>query len=196
ATEYHQIIQSEHPTEFYTTKNTGWETGSDSYKLKYNERKEFFSFSEDKSKIKTLTITDTLFGIGGGIIITLMLSFLLRFIIPNTGKGESVFNKKWKNIETNSIITIEPKLFGKNSVILIEDDKIKRGLAKITDNGDSIHLSFSDSELFFRLKHLSNLKLEMENLASNKLTKFELLGSNAYKEDEKEIREDNNDHNS
>lgn len=191
ATEYHQIIQSEHPTEFYSTKNTGWETGYDTYKLKYNERKEFFSFSEDKSKINTLTMTHVAVGIGGGIIITIMLSFLLRFFIPNTGKGESVFNKKWKNVETNSIITIEPKLFGKNSVILIEDDKIKRGLAKITDNGDSIHLSFSDSEIFYRVKHLSNQKLEMENLASNKLTKFELLGSNVYKIDEQISSEEN-----
>ena len=138
-------------------------------------------------------MTDTALGIGGGIIITIMLSFLLRFIIPNTGKGESLFNKKWKNIETNSIITIEPKPFGKHSVILIENDKIKRGLAKITDNGDSIHLSFPDSELFYRLKHLSNQKLEMENLASNTLVKFELLGSNAYKQNEPEQENKTND---
>lgn len=193
ATQYHDIVQSEHPTEFYETRNGGWQFDYDSYKLKYNERKEFFSFSQDKTKVNSLLTTYSAIGIGGGIILTIILSFLLRFIIPNTGKGESLFNKKWKNIESNTILAIEPKLFGKNSVTLIEDDKIKRGLAKITDNGDSIHLSFSDSEIFYRLKNLSEQKLEMENLASNKLIKFELLGSNAYKEDEKQITVDNNE---
>jgi hypothetical protein len=180
ATEYYQIIQAEHPTESYSAKNTEWETGNESYKLKYNERKEFFTFSEDKSKINSLFITQSALGTGGGIILTLMLSFILRFFIPDTGKGESIFNKKWKNIETNSILTIEPKLFGKNSVTIIEGEKIKRGLAKITENGESIHLSFTDTEIFYKLKSLSSQKMEMENLASNSITRFELLGSNIY----------------
>lgn len=187
ATQYHDIVQSEHPTEFYETRNGGWQFDYDSYKLKYNERKEFFSFTQDKTKVNSLLTIYSAIGIGCGIILTIILSFLLRIIIPNSGKGESIFNKKWKNIESNAILAIEPKLFGKNSVILIEDDKIKRGIAKITDNGDSIHLSFSDSEIFYRLKTLSAQKLEMVNLASNKLIKFELLGSNAHREDNNEL---------
>ena len=187
---YHNIIQAEHPTESYLKKNGSWEFSYDTYKLSYDETKEFYSIILDEEKAKALTIKFSLFGAGFAILATFILSLLIRFFIPYSGKGESIFNKKWRNIESNSIITIEPKLFGKNGVILIDNEKIKRGIAKITDNGESIHLSFSDSEIFFRLKNLTNQKLEMTNLATNSLAKFELLGSNAYSRDE-QTKEEN-----
>jgi hypothetical protein len=180
--EYYNIIQTKHPTESYLRKNGSWQFNYDTYKLSYNETKEFYAIILDEAKAKALTIKFSLFGLGFGLLATFILSLLMRFFIPNTEKGESIFNKKWKNIETNSIIIIEPKLFGKIIVTLIENEKIKRGLAKITENGASIHLSFSESEIFYWLNNLTNQKLEMTNLATNNLVKFELLGSNAFKQ--------------
>jgi len=191
--EYYLIAQIEHPTEFYLTKNEEWTFNYDTYKLKYNEKKQFYIIGLDDSKAKSLKIKYVAFGSGIGLLLTVVFAFLIRLAIPNTGKGESIFNKKWKNIEGNSIITIEPKLFGKNKVTLIENEKINRGLAKITENGNSIHLSFTDSEIFYRLKNITNQKLEMENLASNTLVKFELLGSNAYKQNDPEQENKTND---
>jgi len=191
--EYYVIIQTEHPTESYLTKNGEWWFNYDTYKLTYNETKQFYLIGLDDSKSKALTIKDTAIGSGIGLLLTIVFAFLIRLAIPNTGKGESIFNKKWRNIESNSIITIEPKLFGKNKVTLIEKEKINRGLAKITENGNSIHLSFTDSEIFYRLKNITNQKLEMENLASDTLVKFELLGSNAYKQNEPEQENKTND---
>ncbi len=182
STEYHNIIQSEHPTELYITRNVGWEQSNDSYKISYNEKQEFFTLMEIKSNVANLIFKNIAFGLGGGLILTIILLFILRLFIQSAGISEPIFQKKWKNIETNSIMIIEPKLFGKNEVTIVEGEKIKRGIAKFTDKGFSIHLSFPDSEFFYRFKRLLSQKLELENLTTNQLTKFELLGSNAYKE--------------
>lgn len=182
ATEYHSIIQSKHPTEFYHSRDMGWDQSYDTYKISFNERQEYFILMELKSNVDNLIFKNIAFGIGGGIVLTIVLLFILRLFIQSAGISEPIFQKKWKNIETNSIMIIEPKLFGKHEVTIVEGEKIKRGIAKFTDKGFSIHLSFPDSEFFYRFKRLLSQKLELENLTTNQLTKFELLGSNAYKE--------------
>ena len=45
-------------------------------------------------------------------------------------------------------------------------------------------MSFIDAEYFYKLHHLSAFKLELENLASNSIAKYEILGSNAYNKSE------------
>ncbi len=182
--EYHEISSTEHPTEFYTETTTNWYLTTETYQMSYNDTKEYYKVITDETKCKSVALRMSLLGCAIGLIPTLLLSLLLRLVIPKTGQGESIFKKKWKNIENNSIFMIEPKLFGKNLVTIIENEKTRKGIAKITERGRSIHFSFSDSEIFFQLKHLSSNKLEMENLATNMVVKFELLGSNAYGQSE------------
>ncbi len=184
--DYYYINKAEHPTETYFDKKVNWHFTYDTYKLQYDESKEFFGIQLDNDKAHILMLTDSGIGIGSGLLLTIIFYYLFKIFMPDTGLGETIFNKKWKNIENNSIVTIEPKLFGKNEVTLVENEKINRGIAKITDNGQSIHLSFADAEIFYRLKTVSDQKLEMENLASNNIVKFELLGSNAYKQSDGE----------
>ena len=178
--DYHFIVQKTHPTESYSEKNENWYFTYDSYKLEYSKSKRFFQVELKESEAKTLIIKYCVSGFGIGFILTICLSFMFRIFFPNSGKSNSIFDKRWKNIENNTIISIEPKPFGKNLIVLIDNEKIIRGIAKFSDNGNSIHFSFPESEFFYKLIFVSETKLELENLANNSVSKFELLGSNSY----------------
>ena len=148
--------------------------------VEYYHSTGFYTIQKHEEVIeKTLIKNMSLYSIIG-LSLAIAIAFLLRYIMPYSGKSESLFNKKWKNIESNSILMIEAKMFGRNKVVLTENDKAKKGIAKIADNGSTIQLSFIDSDYFYKVQHLSLFKLELENLVSNTIVKYEILGSNAY----------------
>jgi hypothetical protein len=125
--------------------------------------------------------------------LTSIIFLILRFLIPSTGKGDAILNKKWKDIDGNFIMTLEPHLFGKNKVTVVENEKVKKGIAKFPENGTQLYLSLPDTELFYKITLAEENKLEVENMTTNKVICFEKLGTNAYKKDEKVSPEDNNE---
>jgi hypothetical protein len=177
--QYYSITQKVHPTESYFKKNNSWTFPYVTYKLEYSENKEFFGITINVEKANSVKYKFSLLGFGIGLIFTFVLYFTISLVSSNSGESKNLLNKKWKNIASNSIMIIEPKIFGKYYVTLVENDKISRGSAKISEKGKSIQLSFIDSEIFYRLKSVNNQKLEMINLANNLVVQFVILGSEA-----------------
>lgn len=182
--EYHFVNQTEHPSEGYLESSGTGKVYTPAWSVEYYQTKEYYTIQKNEETIKKGLIKNISIYSIIGLIFAIATAFLFKYILPSAGKSGSIFNKKWKNIDSNSILTIEPKMFGKNKVTLIENDKVKKGIAKITESGSTIQLSFIDAEYFYKLRHLSTFKLELENLASNSITKFEILGSNAYRKTE------------
>lgn len=187
--EFHFITNVEHPTEFYIRQNGGGQVYTSSWEVKFSQEKTYYAIDNNKEAIQKSLIKYLLIGLVAALTLTLILFLILRFFIPSTGKGNAILNKKWKNIEDNSIMTLEPQLFGKSSVTVVENEKVKKGIAKFSENGTQLHISLPDTELFYKIILTEENKLEVENMTTNKIIAFEKLGSNAYKKTEADQNE-------
>lgn len=188
--EFHFIGNIEHPTEFYIRQTlSGGKVYNSSREVDYLQEKTYYAISNDKDEIQKSLIKYLLIGLAAALTLTFILFLILRFFVPSAGKGNAILNIKWKNIEDNSIITLEPHLFGKSSVTVVENEKVKKGIAKFSENGTQLHISLPDTELFYKIILAEENKLEVENMTTNKVIAFEKLGSNAYKKAEAEQNE-------
>jgi hypothetical protein len=189
------INNIEHPTESYILQNGTGQVYNSQREVDYYQQKRYYSVIEDDVPVKRSLAIHLAVGLVVAIILTIIIYIILKQLSPTVGKGETILNTKWKNIDSGSIMTIEQKSFGKYSVTILEDEKLKKGDAKFTENGNHLHLSFSETEIYYNILSIGKDKLELENLTSNKIVKFEKLGSNAYKQadnTEKIITENNN----
>jgi len=191
-TDLHYIENIEHPTEFYIRQNGTGQVYNTSREISYYQQKEYYALKDNKEAIQKSLMIYLAVGAVIAILLTLFVFIILKFFVPSAGKSESIINTKWKNIENGTILTLEPQLFGKFSVTLLEDEKLKRGTSKFTENGNHLHLSFADTEIYYRISNISKDKLELENLTSNKIVCFERLGTNAYKKSEEEAAKEIN----
>lgn len=192
-TDFHFIKNVEHPTEFYIRQNGGGRVYNSSREVAYSQEKTYYAIQNDKEAIQKSLIKFLLIGLAVALVLTSLIFLILRFLIPSAGKGDTILNKKWKDIEGNTIMTLEPQLFGKHKVTVVENEKVKKGIAKFSENGTQLHLSLPDTELFYKITLTEDNKLEVENMTTNKVICFEKLGSSAYKKDENVSPEDNND---
>lgn len=187
--EFHFIKNVNHPTEFYNRQNGGGRVYNSSREVLYSQVKTYYAIENDKEEIQKSLIKYLLIGMAVALTLTFILFLIFRFFIPSAGKGNAILSKKWKNIEDNSIMTLEPQLFGKSSVTVVENEKVKKGIAKFSENGTQLHISLADTELFYKIVLTEENKLEVENMTTNKIIAFEKLGSNAYKKTEADQNE-------
>lgn len=188
-TDLHFIASVSHPTELYIRQNSTGKVYNSSREVHYSQEKTYYAIENNKEAIQKSLTKYLLIGLGIGLLLTFLLFLILRFFIPNNGKGNTILNKKWKNIEDNSIMTLEPQLFGKSSVTFVENEKVKKGIAKFSENGTQLHISLPETELFYKIILTEENKLEVENMTTNAIIAFEKLGSNAYKKIEADQNE-------
>jgi hypothetical protein len=187
--EFHFVKNVEHPTEFYIQQNGRSQVSNSSYEVICLQEKTYYTIDNDKEEIQKSLLKYLVIGLAVALALTSILFLILRFFIPSTGKWNVILNKKWKNIENNSILTLEPQLFGKSSVTIVENEKAKRGTAKFSENGTQLHISLPETELFYKIILAEENKLEVENMTTHKVVFFEKLGSNAYKKTETDQNE-------
>ena len=83
-------------------------------------------------------------------------------------------------------MSFEVGLRGNNKAIIVEEGKIKKGTMKFTDNGKNMHISLSDTEYYFQIDNLTDNTIEVFDLASEKIERFEVLGSGVLSKQQKE----------
>jgi len=149
--------------------------------VSYSEKRTYFYIDTNKTEITKDLIFLILIGIVIATILTLTVFLLVKLLYPSINNENSLKNIKWKDIDSGIILLLEPKRFTTNKVTFIENDKVRRGVAKFSEKGTQLHISFLDSEFFYKIIKYNNEKLEVEDLNSNKYIYFEKLGSNAYK---------------
>lgn len=187
------VSKVEHPSEFYFQKNETGKVYTSVREVAYSTEKTYYAIQKNEEAIQKSLIKFLLIGFVIALILTSIIYLILSFLFPSRSKGDTIFNKKWKDIEGNFIMTIEPQLFGKNKVTVVENEKVKKGIAKFSEKGTQLHLSLTDVELFYKINLAEENKLEVENMTTNKIICFEKLGTNAYREDKKAYPEEKNE---
>ncbi|MCK5774819.1 MAG: hypothetical protein KAH25_01515 [Bacteroidales bacterium] len=187
--EYHYIEQITHPSEYYTNQEGTGRVYTSSYELQYSKSKTFYELTANSNKIQKEILIHSGIGGGLGLVLTIILAFVLKSFKPKAGQSSSILKTKWKNIEDNTILTIESKSFGNHSASIVDNNELTKGIAQFTDNGKNLQLTFGDKEFYYKVEKVEQNKLELKNLSNGALSKLEKLGSNAYKVDEEKKEE-------
>ena len=118
----------------------------------------------------------TKLSISVGSVIFLLFIFLLSK--PKFFRNLALFGKRWENkAYSDQIIFFEHSLFGKNKFIEIINDKVLRGLLKITDDGTTLNLSYPNKELFYIIEKVQKDKLTLISQKDNSHIEFFRIGS-------------------
>jgi hypothetical protein len=171
---YYSIKQTERPINKYGEDKNVKMVYTPYWSIDYYVTKKYFSIVKDEDKV----FKSTLMNVSIFSFIALIIFFISTIFIIKGAKskaGQSFINKRWKNVETNVIMLIEAKFFSKHSVTIIENEKVKRGIAKITEQNTMIQLSLADMELFYKVKNVTVQNLELENLVTNTIESFSIL---------------------
>jgi len=174
------VDQTIHPTEFYDTSNTTGRVFNSIWEVGYKVEKTYYKLYPRDKAIKK----DLIFSIIISCIIALIFSiatyFVMKFIDRSPKELKNILNKPWRNIENNSIITFEQSLFGKYNVTYVENNLSKKGTAKFTEMGKLLQIFLPNTVIYYEIHSIEELKLELTNLSTREISKFEKLGSDAY----------------
>jgi GYF domain 2 len=117
-----------------------------------------------------------LFGIISGIfILTISVIIIAK---PKFFRNLFLFGKKWRNISNQEhLVIFEHYFFKPNSFVQLWNNKVFKGVMKITDKGNTINLSYPDSERFYKIEKIDEDNLTIRNLEDGKTFLFERMGA-------------------
>jgi hypothetical protein len=94
-------------------------------------------------------------------IASLLLFLLLTlFSKPKYFRNLNLYGKRWENTSCpEQIFFFEHSFLGNHTFIEINNDKVFRGILKITDKGNTLNLSYPNKELFYKID-----KIDLDNL--------------------------------
>lgn len=111
----------------------------------------------------------------GPVLILLIISALSK---PKYFRNLSLYGKRWKNIaNSEQIFLFEHSFFGKHTFTEIVNDKVYKGVLKITDKGNTINLSYPNMELFYKVGNLHQDNLTLVSMKEKADIHFTRVGS-------------------
>jgi hypothetical protein len=179
STEFFSIENTIHPKEFYQGQTATGKVYTNSYEVSYSKDSRYYEIVENKEAKSKSLMTYLLSSLAIGLLLAFFAKPLAKSLQPNPETSNSMFDKKWKNINKNFIMSFETGMRGNNKAIVVEEGKIKKGTMKFTDNGKNMHISLADTEYYFQIDKLTDNVIEVLDLASEKTEQFEVLGSGA-----------------
>jgi hypothetical protein len=186
SSDFYSIEIAIHPKELYQTSRATGRVYTSVFEVNYSQINEYYAMVENKDAKNKSMLAYMISSLGIGLILSFFAKPLAKFLQPNPEASNSIFSKKWKNINTNFIMSFEVGTRGNNKVLIVEEGKIKKGIMKFTENGKNIHISLSDTEYYFQIDKLTDNIIEVLDLASGKIEQFEVLGSGALIKQQKE----------
>lgn len=124
-------------------------------------------------------------------------SFFILLIItliskPKYFRNLNLFGKRWKNTSyQEQIFFFEHSFFGKHNFIEIINDKVSKGVIKFTDKGNTINLSYTNKELFYKIEKINQDDLILVSIKDKSNITFRRDGAKeieVIKTEEKTIR--------
>jgi hypothetical protein len=114
----------------------------------------------------------------GPVILSLILLAISK---PKYFRNLKLFGKRWKNSSyENQILFFDHSFVGNLTFTEIINDKIKKGIVKITDSGNTINLSYPNMELFYKIDELDDNNLKLISMKDNSEISFKRLGSEVH----------------
>lgn len=180
ATKFYVIKHQLHPTESYLEKENNGSVYNNLREVKYSEIKSYYAIKEDKSAITQALITNIFVAIVCSLLLTLGVYFYLKNFHKVNVTDEKILNIQWQNVENKSILTLKPKSLGKIEATIVENNIAKNGIAKLSDDKKLLTLTFFGTEFYYKILICENLKLEIQNLSDGILSRYQVLGTDAY----------------
>jgi len=136
-----------------------------------------YELTENENKTKKDLFIKVL--IGAGSVIVLLLILLLSK--PKFFRNLALFGKRWENkAYSEQILYFEHSFFGKNKFIEIINDKVSKGLLKITDSGTTLNLSYPNKEIFYKIKSIEKNKIILISQKDNSHIDLFRIGSDQH----------------
>jgi hypothetical protein len=123
----------------------------------------------------------------------LILLIITALSKPKYFRNLKLYGKRWRNSAYNDqIIFFDHSFFGKHTFTEIINEKVSRGILKITDSGNTLNLSYPNKELFYKIVSLSQDNLTLISLKDKTEIIFTRVGSkNIQSEKTKETEQEN-----
>jgi hypothetical protein len=174
STKYYLIDYGKHPTELYGFRNGAGKVYSVEYELTYLTKEFYCEIKPLNKKIQKVKLIFIGGGAGIGLIITLIiLSFIKNPKLQDSYKT-MLFDKKWKDVDDNTILTIHSSQFGKFSATLVKDNKPIYGKAIINNN--TIELNFREFQYYYSIVKVNENELVLTDEINNKSVIYQKLG--------------------
>ncbi len=178
--EYYYIEKTNFPSTPYISKSGSGRVYAANHEVIYFKDMTFYKLASKDDEIQKAILIHIGIGSGAGFVLTFILAFILNSFKRKAGKSNLLLKTQWKNIEESFILTIESKTFGNHIASLVDNNQLTKGSAKFTENGNNLQLTFGDKEFYYQILKSEPNKLELKNLTTDAISKFEKLGSNAY----------------
>jgi hypothetical protein len=146
----------------------------DDVKVYYSSRGKHYELTLNNEKYtKDLAI---IIGISFAIVILFLIIYLLSK--PNFFRNLHLYGKRWKNTSyEEQILFFEHSFLNPNKFTELINESVSKGILKITDNGNTINLSYPNKELFYKIEKISEDHLTLTSLKEGSSISFIRIGA-------------------
>ncbi|MEM5808229.1 MAG: DUF4339 domain-containing protein [Candidatus Aenigmatarchaeota archaeon] len=180
---------------WYSSDDHGANINTEDWAVYYSKTGRHYVLTPNKEAINKDLFTYLSISLGS-VLVLLIITGLSK---PKYFRNLRLYGKRWKNNAYNDqIFFFEHSFFGKHTFTEIINDKVSKGILKITDSGNTLNLSYPNKELFYKIGSLSQDNLTLISLKDKTEIFFTRVGSkeiqsDEIKENEQEIKTSENE---
>jgi hypothetical protein len=162
-------------SEWESSGDHGANINNEDWAVYYKTYGKHYELSENKNVTNKDLFTNLSISVGG----VLLLLLILLLSKPKFFRNLALFGKRWENKSYNDqILYFEHSLIGRNKFIEIINEKVSKGILKLTDGGNTVNLSYQNKELFYKIDSLQKDKLILISQKDNSKIELNRVGSN------------------
>jgi len=153
---------------------------TDDYKVYYSVIGKHYELNLNESKYRKDLFS--IIGISFSILLALLIT--LGLSKPKLFRNLYLYGKRWKNTSyEEQILFFEHSFFSSHKFTEMINENVAKGILKITDNGNTINLSYSNKELFYKIEKIDSDNLTLISLKEGSSISFIRIGSKIKSEE-------------
>lgn len=152
----------------------GANINNENWVVYYKTYGKHYELTENDSRINKDLMTNI--GIAVGLIfLILLIAFISK---PKYFRNLNLFGKRWQNLlYKEQIFFFEHSFFGKQTFTEVINDKVYKGILKITDKGNTINLSYPSKELFYKIDKIDADNLSLISIKDKSVVTLKRIGA-------------------
>ena len=170
------------PTKYFTSgqHSISWESVGnasvvwDDAKVYYSVKGKHYEIVLNTSKFNN----DLLIIIGLSIVFLLLITIVVWVSKPYFFRNLLLFGKRWENtLYPDQILFFRYSFFGTHKFTEILNETVSKGSINIIDKGNTINLSYSNKELFYKIEKIDKDNLTLNLLKDGSSLSFTRMGT-------------------
>jgi hypothetical protein len=123
-------------------------------------------------------IRELIISISIGWLLIILSLIYFRFSNPRLFRNLLLFGKRWKNTSNDSqVLIFDYSFFSSCKFTEIVNDNVAKGVLKLTDKGNTVNLSYSNKELFYKIEKIDKDNLLLISLKDGNIVPFVRIGA-------------------